>query len=106
MHGGLGAGLGIFIGGGGGGGGAGLGGAIFVRAGVLHVAGCTFDSNTATGGLPGLGMGATAGQGKGGAIYVMTGVLATSTDTTYSANAASDDAATSGDDEDVFGTMY
>jgi|GEM_PF-1751595 len=91
-----------------GGGGAGLGGAIFVRAGTLAMFDCTFNSNTATGGTKGGGS-AEDGEGKGGAIYVHAGATVEEFNTTFGtggdANSATDDSASSGDDDDVFGTI-
>lgn len=91
-----------------GGGGAGLGGAIFVRAGALELIDCTFDRNAATGGTSG-GGDATVGEGKGGAIYVNAGATVVESNTTHGtggdANSASDDSASAGDDDDVFGTV-
>ncbi|MCB9853544.1 MAG: hypothetical protein H6819_10645 [Phycisphaerales bacterium] len=91
-----------------GGGGAGLGGAIFVRAGALEMLDCTFNRNTATGGSSG-GGDATDGEGKGGAIYVDSGATVAEFNTTHgtggNANSASDDSASSGDDDDVYGTI-
>jgi len=49
-----------------GGGGAGLGGAIFIRSGILNLYNATFNNNSATGGT-----GFNNGQGKGGAIFAM-----------------------------------
>jgi hypothetical protein len=86
----------------GGGGGAGLGGAIFARAGSLSLVDCVFSGNSAAGG-PGGGGGATAGEGKGGALYVMPTAAATLPGTTLDGNAATDDVAAPGDDDDVFG---
>lgn len=88
----------------GGGGGSGLGGAIFARAGSLSLVDCELSANTATGGPAG-GGGATAGRGKGGALYVMPGASAALAGTTFSANVATDDAATPGDDDDAFGDV-
>ncbi|WP_354635627.1 DUF4347 domain-containing protein [Planktothricoides raciborskii] len=49
-----------------GGGGAGLGGAIFIRSGILNLYNATFNNNSAT-----CGTGFNNGQGKGGAIFAM-----------------------------------
>lgn len=91
-----------------GGGGAGLGGAIFVRTGVLEMIDCNFHRNSATGGAAG-GSGATGGDGKGGAVFVNSGASVLETGTAFGtggdANSASDDAATSGDNDDVYGTI-
>ena len=99
--------------GGGGGGGAGLGGALFVRTGAtVQLRDCTFNSNTATGGTGGAGnnnVDAEDGEGKGGAIYVHSGATVEEYNTTFGtggdANSATDDSASSGDDENVFGTI-
>jgi len=91
-----------------GGGGAGLGGAIFVRAGTLAMFDCTFNSNTASGGAMGGGSAAN-GEGKGGAIYVHAGATVEEFNTMFGtggdANSATDDSASSGDDDNVFGTI-
>ncbi|HPF37446.1 MAG TPA: Ig-like domain-containing protein [Phycisphaerae bacterium] len=91
-----------------GGGGAGLGGAIFIRAGTLELIDCEFYRNTATGGSAG-GGDATDGEGKGGAIYIRSGATVREINSDYGsgadANIASDDGATSGDDDDAFGTI-
>lgn len=88
---------------GGGGGGAGLGGAIFVRAGTIVIVDSTFASNSAAGGSGSLG--GTNGQGKGGAIFVNSGATALISGLSYSGNSASDNAHTTGDDNDVYGTL-
>ncbi len=98
---------------GGGGGGAGLGGALFVRTGAtVQLTDCTFNSNTATGGTGGAGnnsVDAGDGEGKGGAIYVHAGATVEEFNTTFGtggdANSATDDISSSGDDDNVFGTI-
>ncbi len=91
---------------GGGGGGAGLGGAIFARAGTLTLNNCTFNSNSATGGAGGIHDGnGSDGQGKGGAIFIHTGATAFAAGLTHSGNYAADDVDTTGDDDDVYGTL-
>ena len=57
----------------GGGGGAGMGGAIFVRAGILTLNNSAFESDVAYGGclFSGGGCAGNSGQGKGGAIAVL-----------------------------------
>jgi hypothetical protein len=104
---------GVFAGTGGtdgGGGGGGLGGGIFVRAGRLSLVRVHFESNAATAGAGGAGgifMGTPGGpgQGKGGALFMIGIAEVTGTDLTFSANAASDDSATPGDDDDVYGSI-
>ena len=100
------------IGGGGGGGGAGLGGAIFVRAGTVSVGGCLFDSNSATGGLGGIGdpdspsTRGQNGQGKGGAIFVHTSATAfEGSPNTFVNNSASNDANVPGDNDNIYGAL-
>ncbi len=78
---------------GGGGGGAGLGGAIFLRSGVVSISNCSFTQNTATNGnggagMSGLGGGGGAGQGLGGAVFDA-GANVTYSGSTFSANVAS-----------------
>lgn len=87
-----------------GGGGAALGGAIFVRAGMLIIQNCTLSNNSATGGAAGAA-GATAGQGKGGAIFVNSGATAVYANLTFSGNAAADDAGTGSDNDNTYGTL-
>lgn len=92
---------------GGGGGGAGLGGAIFVNnSGTLNLRSVSFTSNTATGGSGGGGdhVGAS-GEGKGGAIFIRSGGTVFGAGVTYSGNSASDDSNTTGDDNDIYGTL-
>ena len=96
--------------GGGGGGGAGLGGALFVRAGMITLTNCTFMNNSAAGGLGGSPFGDPAttggkGQGKGGAIFINSGVAATGSNLVFSGNQASDAGTTSVDNNDVFGAI-
>lgn len=66
-----------------GGGGAGMGGAVFNHAGALMIDGCTFSSNTATGGT-----GGNAGQGLGGAIFARNGSIDFTTPSVFSSNSA------------------
>ena len=109
------------FGGGGGfrgsGGGAGLGGGIFVRSGSLTLNNTTFTGNTATGGTAGN----YSGQGLGGAIFIMQSTTNTNGNDqgmpsalptvtsvgnpTFSGNSAADDAGTSTNDDNVYGTI-
>jgi hypothetical protein len=98
------------------GGGAGLGGGIFVRSGSLTLNNTTFTGNTATGGT-----GVNSGQGLGGAIFIMQSttntnrnnqgmpsVLPTVTSVgnpTFSGNSAANDAGTSTNNDNVYGTI-
>ena len=107
----------IAQGGGGGGGGAGLGGGIFVRSGSLTLNNTTFTGNTATGGAAGN----YSGQGLGGAIFIMQSTTNTNGNDqgmpsalptvtsvgnpTFSGNSAADDAGTSTNDDNVYGTI-
>jgi hypothetical protein len=94
----------------GGGGGAGLGGAIFIRMGSLSLCTSVLSSNSAFHGLGGPGrtggFAGTNGLAKGGAIFVYTGALAqTDSATTFTSNAADDDAGGTTDTADVFGVL-
>jgi hypothetical protein len=82
-----------------------LGGAIFMRSGALQLLDCDFLTNGTTGGAGGISFGG-AGQGKGGAIYLMPGVFAVQSGSLFTGNTATDDNATPGDDDDVFGTFH
>ncbi len=102
----------------GGGGGAGLGGAIFIRQGSLTLNNATFSGNTATGGT-----GGNPGKGKGGAVFAMQSINADpvngstqgmpSTLPTVSAfgflrtsgNTAAQNASTTTDNNDIYGTI-
>ena len=66
----------------------------------------TFTGNTATGGLGGAGTNVGNGQGKGGAVFVLVPAEVTGVGLTFSGNAASDDTAIPGDDDDVFGPIF
>ncbi|MEH2060124.1 MAG: hypothetical protein V7K97_29120 [Nostoc sp.] len=105
-----------FGGGSNGGGGAGLGGGIFVRSGSLTLNKTSFTNNTATGGT-----GANPGLGLGGGIFIiqsltntngnnqgMPTVLPTVTavnNPTFSGNRAANDAGTSTNNDNVYGTI-
>ncbi|MCA9255266.1 MAG: hypothetical protein KDA33_06490 [Phycisphaerales bacterium] len=97
--------------GGGGGGGGGLGGGLFVRSGAsVFLKSVTFNNNQAVRGLGGSGDNTGGnGEGKGGAIYAQAGASVFEYDTTFGAggdaNGATDDTASSGDDDDVYGTI-
>ncbi len=109
------AGNGIGVGGVGGGG-AGLGGAIFVRSGSLALNNATFTSNTATGGTS-----TNNGQGKGGAVFVMQSLTNTNGNNqgmptalptvsafgflSTSGNTAAQNASTTTDNNDIYGTI-
>ncbi|MEG4631858.1 Ig-like domain-containing protein, partial [Microcoleus sp. AR_TQ3_B6] len=100
----------------GGGGGAGLGGGIFVRSGSLTLNNTTFTGNTATGGT-----GPNSGQGLGGAIFIMQSTTNTNRNNqgmpsvlptvnsfgtlTFSGNSAANDAGTSTNNDNVYGTI-
>ena len=73
-----------------------------MRVGTLHASDCLFDGNAAAGGAA---TGPAGRRGKGGAIYLMPGSIATLLGTTFTGNAAGDDAAIPGDDDDVYGTF-
>ncbi|MEH2007110.1 calcium-binding protein [Nostoc sp.] len=99
-----------------GGGGAGLGGGIFVRSGSLTLSKTSFTNNTATGGTA-----TNSGLGLGGAIFIiqsltntngnnqgMPTVLPTVTavnNPTFSGNSAANDAGTSTNNDNVYGTI-
>ncbi|EDN70459.1 Peptidase S8 and S53, subtilisin, kexin, sedolisin [Beggiatoa sp. PS] len=96
--------------GGGGGGGAGLGGAIFVWNGAsLTLDNVDFTNNSASGGTGGTGKSnnGTNGQGKGGAIFVHSSATATVTGTciTHSGNSAETNTNTTGDDDNIYGSI-
>jgi uncharacterized repeat protein (TIGR01451 family) len=96
-----------------GGGGAGLGGAIFIRAGSLVLAGSSFTSNTADGGANGGGI--IDGQGKGGALFINSGATALQFGSTLRGDSASDSGSatlcsavlgsTAADTDEVCGTL-
>ncbi len=100
-----------------GGGGMGAGGAIFVASGKLTIASCMFKNNTATRGI-GSGIG-TNGKGLGGAIFLFRKndnggvaapgttndpVLSTCGAISYNANIADDDANSSSNNDNIYGT--
>jgi hypothetical protein len=76
-----------------GGGGAGMGGAIFVRGGLLILS-STFQNNSAVGGTGGTNHG---GQGLGGAVFVAPGAAAQAVSAAYSSNTSD-----SADFNDIF----
>ena len=108
---------GNYGGSGGSAGGAGLGGGIFVRSGSLTLNNTTFTGNTARGGTGGN----YSGQGLAGAIFIMQStyntngnnqgmpsVLPTVTSVgnpTFSGNSAANDAGTSTNNDNVYGTI-
>ncbi|WP_158680283.1 calcium-binding protein [Nostoc sp. 'Lobaria pulmonaria (5183) cyanobiont'] len=101
-----------------GGGGAGLGGGIFVRSGSLTLSKTSFTNNTATGGTASE---SNSGLGLGGGIFIiqsltntngnnqgMPTVLPTVTavnNPTFSGNRAANDAGTSTNNDNVYGTI-
>ncbi len=103
-----------------GGGGAGFGGGLFARAGSLTLSNVAFNNNSATGGSAG-GSGATAGLGKGGGLFICkygtgTGEINHATaaecsavvrgcNVTFNGNSAADQAGTTVDDNDIFGSL-
>lgn len=100
------------VAGGGGGGGAGLGGAIFVRSGMLSIGGCSFTSNSAAGGFGGIGEPGNEptrgqnGQGKGGAIFVLNTAQAFDAGVnSFTGNSAADDIASGSDNDNIFGSL-
>ncbi|MGE5657523.1 MAG: DUF4347 domain-containing protein, partial [Actinomycetota bacterium] len=99
----------------GGGGGAGLGGAVFVRSGVVNLFNNTFSSNSAIGGSGG-GATVAGGQGKGGAIFIASsatesGSLPVPTvntvngATTFTGNSAVDAGSTPTDNMNFYGPL-
>ncbi|MFM7427142.1 MAG: beta strand repeat-containing protein [Elainella sp.] len=112
-----GGGISIDVQGGGGGGGAGLGGAIFLRSGILTLDTVSFNNNSATGGSSG-GVRSTAGLGKGGAIFVLDSLTNSNgnnlgmpsslptiqgTNVSFSGNSAADDTSTATDNDNIYG---
>lgn len=93
--------------GGGGGGGAGLGGAIFIRSGVLSLTQVIFLENSANGAAGGQGPDeATQGQagaGKGGAIFVNSGATTSIENVFFNENHASQASASQDDNDHIYG---
>ena len=101
-------------GGGGGGGGAGMGGALFVRTGVVSLLGpVSITGNSALRGFGGATNGAGGsqggdGKGKGGAIYLDSAQLGGTVKgaaPTYATNNADDDVAAPTDNNDIYGAI-